>query len=153
MPDGEVTIGRECEHEVAAIGRDTRERDASSFDTRIIQCIDFGGKGGRIGIEAYSAQRITHVLIGIGHIDSVGRTEIQCLAIGREGREGLESRIILQLLAREYLVSLHVIDHYIRLKVEYLYPITVGTVSCLLGAVGRESYISARWMPIGIDKW
>ena len=92
VPDGEVAIGRRSEHQLFAIGRDAGETGTQSLLLRMEKRIDLRAKGALLRIEGDTKQVLAYLPVLLRHRHTVGGTEIELLAIGREAGEGLPMR-------------------------------------------------------------
>ena len=99
-------------------------------------------------IEIHPTEIVVNFPVLLRHeFNSGGGAEIQAPAIGRECREGLKRVITHKIRVREYFLSLSVHHDHIRRGVKNLYPVGIGSMECLQGAVDREGDVPALGVP------
>ena len=151
VPDGEVAVVGQGEHQVAAVIRRTGEGNALAQGGSVYQGIYLLTEGAIGWVEVNGAQVVAYFLV-LGRNDfGCRRTEIKLTTIGRENGESLESILPLQQWRKEQFVGLGMIDQHVGSQVEDFDALVLDHMERLAGVVHRIGDVLARRMPVGID--
>ena len=151
VPDREVAVVGQGEHQVAAVIRRTGEGNALAQGGSVYQGIDLLAEGAVGGIEVDGAKVVAYFLV-LGRNDFGCRgAEVEFTTVGREDGECFVGILPLQQRGKEEFVGLGMIDQHIGSQVEDLDAFVLDHVERLAGAVHRVGDVLARRMPVGID--
>ena len=157
VPDVEHTVAAESEHQVATVGRDTRQSDTFAEAVGTIHQLA-GTEFQSLGVEGLLIKVIPYffgteddlglVADSVAELE-VGTTVIDGLAVGGPEREDLElCRIVLDV---GHLVLLHVVGNEVAGRVEHLNLVQVAGVEAQAGVVGGIDDERQPRMPGRID--
>ena len=151
VPDREVAVVGQGEHQVAAVVGRAGEGNALAQGGGVYQGIDPLAEGAVGGIEVDGAQVVAYLLVFGRDYFGCRRAEVEFTAVGREDGKGFVSVLPLQQWGKEQFVGLGMIDQHVGCQVEDFDAFVLDHVERLAGAVHRVGDVLARGMPVGID--
>ena len=151
VPDGEVAVVGQGEHQVAAVVGRAGEGNALAQGGGVYQGVYPLAEGAVGGIEVDGAQVVAYLLVFGRDYFGCRRAEVEFTAVGREDGKGFVSVLPLQQWGKEEFVGLGMIDQHVGSQIEDFDAFVLDHVERLAGAVHRVGDVLARRMPVGID--
>ena len=151
VPHGEISIVCLREHNITTVVGWTGPRDALTCQSCTDKGIDLLTQLPCLGIEGYAAKTVALLIVVRGVALTLGSSEVEPTAIGREGRGVLCPAVVHGEGVKEYGMVLDIIDKDIGGIVVDLDTLRSGSMEGLEGLVGGEGAIAATRVPIGID--